>query len=1152
MWARKIIISLACALFAGIPAVAFAEDVELAQRPLFTGSPVGPNLLFLFDDSGSMKFGFMPDDLVSGRNLGTCENSVNFGGYRDLCGLSVTDRKYLVSSYLNKTYYDPEVTYTPPVDWEGNPFPNANFNNAWVDGYAQSGATVDLSTDYRALMSDYYYYGTYRSCPWFCPNIRLDGFALSPSAEPSSAFYYKRKADPDCGDDRSDDCYEYVEVGEDERQNFANWFSYYRNRAMAAKAGVGSALNGLPEHFRLGWGAINGRSRTVDGAKVKAITQGVRKYDENHRKNFYNWLYGITPDGGTPLRTALEAAGAYYEGSLRAWSDNPASDAGDDNPARECRQAFTILMTDGYYDDSEALSSNTKKADDSVGPRITNEVGRAYQYKPVAPFVDDRNATTLADVAMYYWKRDLQGDIPNYVPVSGRNPAFWQHMVTYGIGLGVAGSVVPETAFSAIDTGGAIAWWSGNSNQNKINDLLHAAVNSRGGFFSAADPQTFAAELTNTVADIVAEAGSSTAVEFNVSAFQEGALIFAAQFDPNGWSGDLKAAKLGGEERPEVPDMEKAIEENKGWSAKSKLDGRDLEADARTIITYAGGKAVSFSAQNWAGFSAIQKADLGYDDATKAEERLAFIRGDRSREEDGYRKRASRLGSIVNSSPEYVGAPDAGWPDSAPFGESSKRYSAFVSAQAGRTPTVYVGSNDGMLHGFKATEDGGNEVLAYIPEFVYSSEQYQGLHYLTDPQYQHRYYVDLSLRQQDVYTKGRTSNGGVSAERDWRTILIGGGRAGAKGIFALDVTDPSGFSEDNAGRHVMWEFTAADDDRLGYVIEPPVVALARWGEGDYRWTVFLSNGYNSSEASTGFFMLDIEGGLDGHWTSNDYKYIEFDGLGGGLSPLTVLDTVGDYLADRMYAGDLEGNLWVATDNGDGDWAPAYLDANQAIKPLVTVGQPITAAPAVGASKTTPRLNNVPNLTVYFGTGQYLEEGDVTDTSTRSMYGVWDNGSFGLTRTNLIPRILTEGDLSVDGIRRKVRYSTGEAIDFGERHGWYADLPDTGERIVVSPQLRGQFLYVNSMVPRPDPCAAGGDGWLMAFGLDGRTPSGRPFLDFPEAIAGYQTGGLPNQSTILGNFRFTPDKRGNVDVTEIPPMSGSVIGAGRRGWHELIE
>ena len=68
------------------------------------------------------------------------------------------------------------------------------------------------------------------------------------------------------------------------------------------------------------------------------------------------------------------------------------------------------------------------------------------------------------------------------------------------------------------------------------------------------------------------------------------------------------------------------------------------------------------------------------------------------------------------------------------------------------------------------------------------------------------------------------------------------------------------------------------------------------------------------------------------------------------------------------------------------------------------------------------------------------------------------------------------------------------------------------------------------------------------------PQKAAFLRWPEKIIGYKLEGLPNQSTILGTFRFTPGSNAEdpVDVMEIPPLSGAVTDAGRRGWNELID
>lgn len=134
--------------------------VNLSNVPLQTGATVPPNVMFLLDDSGSMRWGFMPDELVTrlvisgDRDIENCTNVVSYGGYSNLCALNMAGRNYLTSSHLNKAYYDPKLTYSPPVRADGSLFPNASFSAAWIDGYNSNSATVNLLTGYRALMDD--------------------------------------------------------------------------------------------------------------------------------------------------------------------------------------------------------------------------------------------------------------------------------------------------------------------------------------------------------------------------------------------------------------------------------------------------------------------------------------------------------------------------------------------------------------------------------------------------------------------------------------------------------------------------------------------------------------------------------------------------------------------------------------------------------------------------------------------------------------------------------------------------------------------------------------------------------------------------------------------------------------------------------------
>ena len=450
-----------------------------------------------------------------------------------------------------------------------------------------------------------------------------------------------------------------------------------------------------------------------------------------------------------------------------------------------------------------------------------------------------------------------------------------------------------------------------------------------------------------------------------------------------------------------------------------------------------------------------------------------------------------------------------------------------------------------MLHGFKATSDdaGGEELLAYIPSFVYSDEARKGLHFLTQPDYEHRYYVDLETIVTDVYMKGRSSAGSTS-QAGWRTVLIGGGRAGAKGIFALDITDPDKFSEDNAQSIVLWEFT---HEQLGYLIQPPIVSLADWGKGDYRWTVFVPSGFNSG--STGFFMLDIEGGLDGNWSSADYKYVEFE-KGNGLGPLTVVDNTDDYIADRVYAGDLEGNLWVAAEGSNG-WASAYKQGNSPI-PYVSVGKPITSAPTVAPSSVSGKD---PNLMILFGTGKYLEVADVSSTEVHSFYGVLEDGDTRntVTPTDLVLRNIQTGTGQVDGVTQLIRYAEGDEVDYDNKKGWYVNLPASGERVVTNGVIRGNYVYVSTLIPSSDPCLGGGDGWIMAFditeGLVGLHDDVGAFEDSTYNAMGYKIEGVPSQLKVWDEYLAYDCAGCGARLDSLPPFG---LALGRKGWRELTE
>ncbi|MDX1697349.1 MAG: PilC/PilY family type IV pilus protein, partial [Thiohalobacterales bacterium] len=479
-----------------------------------------------------------------------------------------------------------------------------------------------------------------------------------------------------------------------------------------------------------------------------------------------------------------------------------------------------------------------------------------------------------------------------------------------------------------------------------------------------------------------------------------------------------------------------------------------------------------------------------------------------------------------------------------------------------RAGVIYVGGNDGMLHGF--AENDGSEVLAYVPSQLYSTTVDAGLHYLTDPAYAHRYYVDLRPSVSDVFIA--TSVAGTDA---WRTILIGGLRGGGRGLFALDVTSPS-FSESGTAPAdtVLWEFDNADDADLGYTFSQPSIVLTNTGS----WAAIFGNGYNDTGTGEAqLFIVDIEAGLDGTWTlGTDYIKIT-TGVGdttnrNGLATPAVVDLDGNGTADRVLAGDLEGNMWAfdISSSNAGQWDVAY-KAGSTPTPLFTAAssQPITAAPVIVRNPALPTAaNNAPNLLVLFGTGQYLTSSDVTSTTSQSFYGIWDAGDDELDRSDLVEQTITTG--TTNGVTG--RKLTNDAVDYaGSDHGWYIDLPDTGERQVTDAVIRGDLVYFNTTVPDSNPCANGGTGWLMvAKYLNGGRPdlvsfdlNGNGVLDLYDVIdgesaVGVRVSGLPSSPVNLGNKRYTTTTDSidgsTIVVDEIIDISGT--DTGRLSWEEL--
>jgi type IV pilus assembly protein PilY1 len=728
-------------------------------------------------------------------------------------------------------------------------------------------------------------------------------------------------------------------------------------------------------------------------------------------------------------------------------------------------------------------------------------------------------------------------------------------MVTYSVAFGVSGTLTSNPS----DPEAAFAWPNpANSNAAKIDDLRHAAYNGRGEFLDASNPNDLISALNAAINSIAERVSSAASVALNSGSHSTNSRVYQARFNSGDWSGQLLSFPIDSDGNISAPE----------WDAATAISTQNYDT-GRTILTY-NPSTLAGVPFRWGSLSTAQQTFLhtnpsGGNDSQGAA-RLDYLRGSTAHEGTGndYRVRLKRLGDLINSDPFYVGDPS--FPDSLGTG-----YASFRTTYTNRTPIVYVGGNDGMLHGFRASD--GTEKIAYVPNKMYAR-----LSKLTNSTYSHQYYVDGSPAIGDAFGAFGLRCG--SASTCWRSILVSGLRKGGQGYFALDITDPSTFSESNASKLVLWEFTDAHDADLGYSFSQP--AIVRMANG--KWAAVFGNGYNNSEAdgaasTTGravLYILFLDMGLDGVWTlGTDYIKLS-TGVGSvatpnGLATVAPIDLNDNFTVDYIYGGDLQGNIWRfdVRDTNPSNWtAPKliFTATNASNNP-----QPITSGLEVG---THPNNVNDPaavGVLVYAGTGKYLENSDNTSASfqTQTFYALWDKLEANptlITRSNLLQQtVLVETDGK--------RVTSNTAINWNTQRGWYLDLPTSGERIVSNPILRNKRIIFTTLIPNTEICSFGGTSWLMELNAhDGARLATSPFdlnndntFDDADkisvsiggttqtvAVSGVLSDqGILPTSTVLASgdteIKYNSGSAGGIFVTTEDPGAGA---KGRLAWHEF--
>jgi type IV pilus assembly protein PilY1 len=684
----------------------------------------------------------------------------------------------------------------------------------------------------------------------------------------------------------------------------------------------------------------------------------------------------------------------------------------------------------------ELYNYSTATAPNDVGPATLSNVANTAGILDYAPIPNAYKELTSFQIAN-----------ESATTRGAATPIFYNLKITQDGLLSFAYSV----------SGGAYSYVIRNQSITASNGPLPTSF--RVGFAGSDGSATNVHEILCFKAASANQSGSSATVnEKEAAKVEAGTQAYFAFYDPNDWTGTVTANNL----------IDTAgvisVSTTANWDASCLLTGTTSGAPSsgggcattnvsgptsatptptnRIMLTWDTVNNVGIPFE-WTNLNSAQQAALDFGDSTVNSSRLNYLRGDRSNEINSqgvglYRARDTVLGDIVDSSPNWVGPPSlpytATWRDRL-YGTAmlensgTQNYVQFTAAEQTRLNVVYLGSNDGFLHGFRAgsfdvngnfvasssaTPNDGQEVLAYMPGSTLASAALpsatggctndantqtlvQGIHGVTpavgatpectepvldyaNSQYGHNFFVDATPGSGDLFYSGQ-----------WHTWLVGGLGIGGAAIYALDVTDPSGsnFTEGNASSIVIGEWNSGSinctnvancGNNLGNTFGTPQIRRLHNG----NWAVIYGNGFGSTSGDAGIFVMSI----DSTSGTQTFYYLSTNTAGGnGIGYVTPADLDGDHITDYVYAGDLMGNVWRfdLTSSNPSNWAAAAA-------PLFTTqsGQPITTQLLVISSNIS---GGSPRLLIEFGTGQRTQLTNLAPvqyaSGVQSLYGIWD-------------------------------------------------------------------------------------------------------------------------------------------------------------------
>jgi hypothetical protein len=805
----------------------------------------------------------------------------------------------------------------------------------------------------------------------------------------------------------------------------------------------------------------------------------------------FSIVKAISPVGWTPLSESLDTIYGYYKGSVNSSDGNKFYDnsynAGNSKPrvCSEvdingkctdstsvsplkwwCQKNFVILVTDGA-----PTSDNFNR--EKPNPKEKNPPNNLNNRKYFSYIETLKNA---------HWKWDNDNDNNNN-DVKAVREGGYSHLLDDIAKYIYDEDMIPnDKAYFNLDS-------NYDSNFNKKQNIItytvgfktkqtllnNTAKNGHGKYFTVDNFTQLRDNLMRAIFDIIQRNYAFTSFTAPKKIANGEDITFIGSFLPkydSVWEGHLVAKKLtkkwcvyenGNLTNCTYDTKNSCLAANPGKQCKTKyILSNTPEWDVANNIPDAGNRnlktlkeslsLIDFKDTNISDLKSL----LGVSTNNEAKHIINFIRGVRGTNDPPY-----KFADIFHSDIQFVGPP-LGWKRTI-----EKNYDTFYNKYKDRKRTLFVGTNDGIVHAINA--ENGKEFWGFVPDEVLPE-----LKNIVNNN-NHEETADGRMIADDIFKYNPSTN-----KNSWETLLVFGLRNGGNAYYGFDISDPTNIKFKWKIGKIYNGTQPSYNKYLGKSWAKPIIGKIKYKKDSSsdpvdKSVVIVPGGFADNPSNSGdlkgkaimifdawdgdlLWILAYDSSTDEQ--TSEHMYSLNNDLNYAIpSAITAIDKDNNRYIDTIYFGNTGGNLFkIDISNPD----PKYWSLKTLFQ-LNSTTKPIYLPPVV-------TYDNCFNLFVAFGTG---DRNNPKKSDKGSFYIIMDDNSF----STLTPTDLIQLSWSGDNLPET-------SFNSGSDKGFYFEFTDEGEKlfdpepVIVPDDDRIPHIFFNTYQPpkgtSQDPCKYGGE------------------------------------------------------------------------------